>query len=402
MPATLHYKYLIIGAGMTADAAVRGIRESDSEGTIGLIGAEEEGPYDRPPLTKGLWKGKPVSKIWRGTEGKGADLHLGRRAMVVDPQGKSVTDDQSTVYTYDRLLLATGGTPRRLPIGADNIIYYRTLDDYRHLRALADRDQDLLVIGAGFIGTEIAAALNMNGRQVTMLFPEAMIGARVFPQDLAQFVHEYYVQRGVRLLPGHTVSGIDRQGDEQLLVKTQDLEDHPGPELVEAGVIAGLGIQPNVALAESAGIKTENGILVDESLRTNLPDIYAAGDVANFYNPALDRRLRVEHEDNANTMGLMAGRSMAGQPIRYDHLPFFYSDMFDLGYEAVGELDARLETFGDWQEPLHKGVVYYLRDGRVRGVLLWNIFGQVEAASNLIAEPGPFSPQNLKGRLHGA
>jgi len=134
-------------------------------------------------------------------------------------------------------------------------------------------------------------------------------------------------------------------------------------------------------------------------LRTSHPDIYAAGDVANFHNPLLTQRLRVEHEDNANTMGRLAGQAMAGRSVNYDHLPFFYSDLFDLGYEAVGETDSRLETVADWKEPLHEGVIYYLTEGRVRGVLLWNVWEQVDAARRLIAEPGPFNAHDLKGRL---
>ena len=148
-----------------------------------------------------------------------------------------------------------------------------------------------------------------------------------------------------------------------------------------------------------ADLEVEDGIVVDEFLRTRQPDIYAAGDVAAFYNPALGKRIRVEHEDNANTMGKLAGRSMAGQPEKYHHLPFFYSDMFELGYEAVGELDANLQTVADWQEPNQRGVIYYLDQQRVRGVLLWNVWNQVEAARQLIAAPGPFTAANLNGRL---
>jgi NADPH-dependent 2,4-dienoyl-CoA reductase/sulfur reductase-like enzyme len=172
-----------------------------------------------------------------------------------------------------------------------------------------------------------------------------------------------------------------------------------GRELLVDGVIAGLGIEPNKALAAAAGLEVDNGIVVDALLRTRHPDIYAAGDVANFYNPALGKRIRVEHEDNANTMGKHAGRNMAGEQASYDYLPFFYSDLFDLGYEAVGELDARSTIVADWKEPYREGVVYYLQDGRVRGVLLWNVWGQVDAARQLIAEPGPFRPDDLRGRL---
>jgi len=143
----------------------------------------------------------------------------------------------------------------------------------------------------------------------------------------------------------------------------------------------------------------DNGIVVDEFLRTSNPNIYAAGDVATFFNPALGKRMRAEHEDNANTMGGQAGRNMAGPPQPYHHLPFFYSDLFEFGYEAVGELDSRLETFADWKQPNKEGVIYYLQNKRVRGVLLWNVWGHVEAARRLIAEPGPFHAENLKGRL---
>ena len=157
-------------------------------------------------------------------------------------------------------------------------------------------------------------------------------------------------------------------------------------------------------MSPAAGIDHENGILVDEYLHTSQADIFAAGDVANFYNPALDKRMRVEHEDNAYTMGQVAGRNMARQALgqeeeRYDHLPFFYSDLFDFGYEAVGELNSSLDTFADWQDQFQKGVIYYLKDSRVRGVLLWNVWGQVGAARKLIAESGPFKPEDLHGRL---
>jgi 3-phenylpropionate/trans-cinnamate dioxygenase ferredoxin reductase subunit len=163
--------------------------------------------------------------------------------------------------------------------------------------------------------------------------------------------------------------------------------------------VAGIGIAPNTALAESAGAKVGDGIEVDDLLRTSVPDVYAAGDVASFPSPTLGRRLRVEHEDNANTMGRAAGRNMAGAAEAYTHLPFFYSDLFDLGYEAVGEVDARLGTVPDWKTPFREGVVYYLRDRRVRGVLLWNVWGQVDAARALLAEPGPVEPKHLVGRL---
>jgi 3-phenylpropionate/trans-cinnamate dioxygenase ferredoxin reductase subunit len=394
-----NYTYLIVGGGMTAAAAVQGIREVDPSGPIGLLSAEAHPPYNRPPLSKGLWKGKPLEKIWRHTgERQGVTLHPGRTARHLDPKNKRVTDDQGTVYGYDKLLLATGGTPRRLPFGGEEIIYFRTLDDYQRLRDLTRQGRRFAVIGGGFIGSEVAAALAMNGQEVVMAFPEEGIGRRTFPPDLAAFLNDYYRQKGVEVLAGELAAGLETRGGCSVL-KVRSARGQEEREIEADGVVAGIGIQPNVELARAAGLEVEDGIRVDASLRTSQPDVFAAGDVANFANPALGRRLRVEHEDNANTMGSLAGQAMAGKAVAYDHLPFFYSDLFELGYEAVGEVDSRLETVADWKEPYRKGVVYYLRDGRVRGVLLWNVWEQVDAARKLIAEPGPFRPEQLKGRL---
>ncbi len=388
-----HYQYLIIGGGMTADAAAHGIREVDSKGSIGIISSETDAPYNRPPLTKALWKGEPLDSVWRHTETEKVELHLARTAQNLDPKRKIVTDDQKNTYTYDKLLLATGGTVRTLAFGDDDIIYFRTLKDYQRLRALTGKGQKFAVIGGGFIGSEIAAALALNKKAVTMIFPGSGICNRVLPPDLSKFVTDFYRQKGVELVTGESVSSLERRGT-QFALKTKS-----GREIVVDGVVAGLGITPNVDLAQAAGLAVENGIITDEFLRTNDPNIFAAGDVAAFFNPSLAKRMRVEHEDNANTMGKLAGRNMAGKSEPYHHLPMFYSDLFELGYEAVGELDSRLETFADWKEPNKEGVIYYLKDNRVRGVLLWNVWGQVDTARALIAEPGSFTAANLKGRL---
>ena len=388
-------KYLIIGGGMTADAAVHGIREADKSGTIVVLAAEKHAPYDRPPLSKKLWQGKPLDSIWRRTGEAGVDLRLNTAATDGDASKKTVTDSRGRTYAYEKLLLATGGTPRRLPGAYAEVIYFRTLDDYQYLRKHALPGTTVAVIGGGFIGSEIAAALTLNGCRVTMIFPDRGIGAHVYPAALSDFISGYYRDKGVTLRAGESVQAIEKSGT-KFSVRTDK-----GEPVAADVVVAGIGIEPDVTLARRLGLKVDNGVVVDEFLRASPPDVYAAGDVANFYNPALDRRMRVEHEDNANTMGAMAGRNMAGSEERYHHLPYFYSDLFDLGYEAVGTLDTRLEIFEDWKEPFREGVVYYLKDGRVRGVLLWNVWEQVEAARALIGTPDRFTTASLKRRIGG-
>jgi len=391
------YKYLIVGGGMAGDAAVQGIREADPNGSVGVIGAEPHRPYDRPPLSKGLWKDKPPKTIDRPAAANGADLKLGVRIERLDPASKRVTGADGASFEYERLLLATGGSPRRLAFGEDAIIYFRTRDDYDRLRAMSDRGGRFAVIGGGFIGSEIAAALKTNGSEVVMAFPGRGIGDRIFPADLSQFLNGYFREKGVEVLSGVEAIGLE-PGTGRRALMVRDVGTSEVRRLEVDGIVAGIGIEPEVGLAKSASLDVEDGIRVNASLQTSDPNIYAAGDVARFHNPALGDWLRVEHEDNANTMGRMAGLSMAGQAVRYDHLPFFYSDLFELGYEAVGITDSRLETIVDWKEPYREGVVYYMREGRVRGALLWNVWEQVDAARRLIAEPGPFAPEVLRGR----
>jgi NADPH-dependent 2,4-dienoyl-CoA reductase/sulfur reductase-like enzyme len=386
-----NYDYLIVGGGMTAAAAADGIREVDADGSIGMFTSEPDPPYNRPPLSKALWKGKGLETIWRKT--KKVHLHVASTISRLAPSEHRVMCADGTAYDYGKLLLATGGMPRRLPFEHDAIIYFRTLADYRRLRTLTATGSRFAVVGGGFIGSEIAAALAIAGKEVVMIFTGTDVCGRIFPRALAEFVSGYYRKKGIKLLPGEKVVAVETRGTQQVLTTAG------GQEISVDGVVAGIGLEPNIALAEAAGIKTDNGIVVDPILRANQPDIYAAGDVASFYNPALKTHVRVEHEDNANSMGGMAGRNMAGKSERYDHLPSFYSDLFDLGYEAVGQVDARLDTFADWKQPNKEGVIYYLDNGRVRGVLLWNVWGKVEAAGELIAQAQPLTAEVLKSLL---
>ena len=388
------YKYLIAGGGLAGDAAVRGIRELDTDGSIGLVSMEPDPPYMRPNLSKGLWKGRPMEKVWRSTQSLGAEILLNRTVTQLDPKTKSLHDDKGEEYTFDKLLIATGGRPIRLPFGGDDIIYFRDLQDYRRLRALAETKESFLVIGGGFTGSEIAAALTMAGRKVTMVFMEEAIGANIFPKDLANFLNDFYRGKGVNVVPANSITNMEKKG-ERFTVRTKS-----GRAFDVDGVVGGLGIRPNLELAREAGLTVENGIVVNNKLEASAPDIYAAGDVAMFHHTALDKFMRVEHEDNALRMGKLAGRNMVGANEIYSHIPMFYSDLFELSYEAVGELSSTLETVSDWQEPFKKGEVYYLDGGRVRGVLLWNVWQKVEAARALLLEPGPFKANDLIGKIN--
>ena len=314
------YDYLIVGGGMTAAAAADGIREVDATGSIGIISAEPDAPYNRPPLSKGLWKGDALESVWRKSADKLRTLHLARVVEKILPAQKQVIDSAGETFSYRKLLLATGGSPRRLPFEDSEIIYFRTLSDYQRLRRLTETGGRFAIIGGGFIGTEIAAALAANGKTVVVIFPGQEIGERLFPSSLARHVSAVYRDKGVQLVPGEKVVAIEAQG-EQRMVRTAS-----GREIVVDGVVAGIGLEPNIKLAQNAGLSTNNGIVVDEFLCTSKADMYAAGDVAEFYNPTLGIRMRVEHEDNANSMGRLAGRNMAGMLKAYDHLPAFYSD----------------------------------------------------------------------------
>ena len=366
-------KYLIIGAGMTGDMAAKGIREHDSDGSITMIGADPHPPYKRPLLTKGLWQGAPEEKLWR-EPAEGLELVTGRRIVSLDLAGHTAADDAGEEYGWEKLLLATGARPREVP-GADGVVWFRTLDDYHHVPDIAGEGAHVVVIGGGFIGSELAASLVGNGARVTMLFPEPGIGHRLFPAGLSASVTDYSREKGVDVRAGEMVSAASGNR-----VETQS-----GLELEADAVVAGLGVIADTELAEAAGLEVNDGIVVDEYGRVpGHDDVFAAGDVARFPVTALGIALRIEHEDHANSHGHAVGANMAGAEAPYEHLPFFYSDLFDLGYEAVGLVDSRLEAVEDWQEPYRKGVVTFVEDGRPRGVLLWNVWDKLDEARDLI------------------
>jgi 3-phenylpropionate/trans-cinnamate dioxygenase ferredoxin reductase component len=394
------YDYLIAGGGRAAVAAVEGIRELDQSGSILVVGAEAHLPYDRPPLSKQLWTGKKtVDEIFVHDAGyferENVDFATSERVIEVRPADKAVVTDQGRSESYGKLLLATGGTPRRLRIpgaGLEGVVYYRTLDDYNAL-SRDPKGKSILVVGGGFIGSEIAAALNQRGARVTMVFPGRYLCEHVFSAALASSIQSQYEKRGIRILSENVLTSIARKKG-GLVAHTQH-----GERIECDTIVVGAGVEPGVELAIGAGLTVQNGIEVNEQLESSVRGIYAAGDNASFPYQALGKQMRVEHWDNALAQGKTAGRNMAGAGEPYTYMPYFFSDLFDFGYEAVGDVNSSLTTFPDWEVENETGVVYYLARGRVRGVMLCNIWGKLDEARTLIRSGVGVSERDLRGAV---
>ncbi|WP_110598920.1 NAD(P)/FAD-dependent oxidoreductase [Salinicola lusitanus] len=391
------YDYLIVGAGMVAANAVEGIRERDAEGTIGILGAEPNGPVTRPALSKKLWTDPDFGydKIWMQPEQHaGTTLHTDTRVTAIDRQQRTVTTSSGDTFGYGRLLLATGGAPVTIDLpSSEHVRYFRTVEDYDCLRRLADQGLHVAVVGGSYIGTELAAALVQNGCRVTLIHPEDVLGGAMFPPGVADRLHRAYLDAGVTLLGGRKVTG-GREEDGSVTLALDD-----GASLEADAAIFGLGVEPCVALAEEAGLETDGGILVDARLTTADEAIFAAGDVATYPDRILGR-WHAEHVDNANQMGQTVGRIMAGSDETYDHTPYFYSNVFDFAWKAVGHMDSSLDIVEDANPDSGRGVYYYLEDGKVAGVLLLNLDAdRLDEAREVLADSSPQRVETLVGRI---
>lgn len=395
------YKYVIVGGGLAGASAVEGIRELDPDGTILLLGGEPHLPYHRPPLSKGLWfKKKQVGDIFVKDSawyaGNGVRMALNTSAASLDCKNNVVRDRTGNEYFYEKLLLATGGIPRRLQIpGGDmpEIYYYRTLTDYLSLEQQIEAGMPVLVIGGGFIGSEMAAALHTAGARVTMLFSGPYMCRQLFIESLGRAITDGYKGRDIEILAEDEPVSITRNGG-IFITRTRN-----GREVRSLMVIAGIGIAPEMELAKGAGLGTGDGIIVNERLETSVPNVYAAGDNAYFPYQALGVSRRVEHWDNALNQGKQAGRNMAGAGEPYTYMPYFFSDLFEFGYEAVGDLRAKLMTVAHWEKENDTGVVYYMEDGIVRGVMLCNIWEKVDMARELIRRKERIPAAELAGAI---
>ena len=387
------YPYVIVGGGLCAASAVEGIRSRDRDGKILLLSRENNAPYNRPPLTKGLWSGKdsrdnlPVYPDTFYRENN-VELALRREIVEIDPSSREVWDDRGASIGYEQLLLATGGRPRLLEVPGGTgpgVQYYRTLDDYLRLEGQVGHVQHVLLVGAGFIGLELAASLRGKNCEVTIVYPEEYPLRRVIPRDLGMFLAEFYRDKGVETISGESVTGIEEEGG-LIVARTA-----AGNQITTQLVVCGVGMVPNTDLGDAAGLEGDRGIEVDEYGRTSDPRVFAAGDVAEYPLLALGMRTRTEHEDHARMHGKVVGANMAGAQQKYDHIPMFYSDMFELGWEAVGDLSPHHQTEAVWKEEFREGVIYYLSEGVVVGALMWNVWGQVDRAREIIRAQQPMT-----------
>ena len=380
--------YVVVGAGLAGAKAVEALREHGFGGRIVLLGAEEHRPYERPPLSKDYLLGKVErEKAFVHPQGWYAEHDVDFRPRMevtgVDRGAHEVVTSGGDRLVYDKLLLATGSTPRRLPVpGADHaaVSYLRTIDDSERIKAALQPDARIAIIGGGWIGLEVAAAARAAGAQVTVLEGAAMPLLRVLGPEVATVFADLHRAHGVDLRCEISVTGIETSDDGAALVRLGD-EDGIAADLV----VVGVGIAPNTGLAEEAGLTVDNGVVVDEHLRSSDPDIFAAGDVANAYHPVLKRQLRVEHWANALNQPDVAARSMLGEDASYDRMPYFFTDQYDLGMEYFGFADPE-----DCDEVVLRGDVaglafaaFWLRSGHVLAGLHVNQWDDADAVKAL-------------------
>jgi len=387
--------YVIAGASLAGAKAAETLRDEGFDGDIVLIGAEQERPYERPPLSKGYLLGSDSrdsvyvhAADWYAEHG--VDLREGVTVTAIDRSARTLATSSGAQVSYDRLLLATGASPRRLDFpGSDReeVLYLRTLGDSDRLRSAFQRGIRVVVAGAGWIGLETAAAARTAECPVTVLEPQpGALHDQVGPELGAVFADL------------HRAHGVEfRFGEKAVEFRPGMVITSGGAQIPADVLVVGIGAAPNDDLAARAGLETGNGVLTDEALHTSDPDIFAAGDVANSVNPLLGRRVRVEHWANALNGGPAAARSMLGQPVRYDQVPYFYSDQYDLGMECAG-----LPSPGRYDQVLYRGnqatrefIAFWLSGGAViagMNVNVWDVNDDIQA---LIRAARPVDPARL-------
>jgi NADPH-dependent 2,4-dienoyl-CoA reductase/sulfur reductase-like enzyme len=381
-------RYCIVGGGAAAAAAIEGIRTHDPTGDILMLSRENHRPYRRPLLTKELLLGTatldrlPLHPDEWYAEQK-VDVRLRHEDIEVDAENGRLWDERGERIEFGDLLLATGCRPRRLHAEGSEISsvrYFRDLEDYLDLESRLDRVQHITMVGGGFTSIEMSAALRARGKEITLVVPDEYPLHRLLPRDLGGPLLDYLREMGVETVSGDTLVKIEEMNG---LVHARTLL---GNEIDTQLVLVDQGGEPLADLAEAAGIAIDDGIVVDEFGRSSSPHVWAAGDVAEYPCLALNVIMRVEGSDHAEQHGRVVGANMAGANEPYTHLPFKWFRVGDLQFEGVGELWARLDTEIVWMQPGREGVVFYLRDDVIRGVLLINVSERLEWARGLIRD----------------
>jgi 3-phenylpropionate/trans-cinnamate dioxygenase ferredoxin reductase subunit len=376
--------FIIVGASLTGAKAAEELRARGFDGRVVLIGSEPERPYERPPLTKDYLRGeseRDKDHVHEAGYYAEHDIELltGTTATAIDPGASRVTLDDGRELRYDRLLLATGAEPRRIPVpGAelDGVHYLRTLADCDVLRERLDAGGRLVVVGAGWIGSEVAASARQRGLEVTLIDPLALPNERVFGSEIGSFYRDVHAQQGIDLALGDGVAAFEGDG------AVARVRTSSGRAIECDFAVVGIGVLPRVGLAQDAGLEVDNGVVVDEKLQSSAPNVFAAGDVANAWHPFYAQRIRVEHWANALNQGPAAARAMLGEPVSYDEIPYFYSDQYDVGMEYSGHAP-------QWDEVVFRGdrdsgefIAFWLRDGHVAAgmnVNVWDVNEHVQA-----------------------
>lgn len=380
--------FVIVGAGLAGAKTAEHLRSEGFDGHVTLIGDESSRPYERPPLSKELLQGtgdaeKAFVHPQQWYADNQVDLMLDAPAVALAPADHVLTLAGATEVQFDKLAITTGATPRRLRIpGADlsGIHYLRKLEDAQRIHEAFGQAGSIVIVGAGWIGLEVAAAARSAGVEVTVLeaasLPLLTVGPRV-----ARVFADLHREHGVDLRVNATVDSFVGDGAHVTGVRLAD-----GEVLTADAVIVGVGAAPNTALAESAGLEVDNGIVADEHLRTSHPDVFAAGDVVNAFHPFLGRRLRVEHWANALNQPAVVAAGMLGREAVYDRLPYFYTDQYDLGMEFVGHVDlatdAQVIVRGD--EAAREFIAFWVSDERVLAGINVNVWDVVDPVRALI------------------
>jgi 3-phenylpropionate/trans-cinnamate dioxygenase ferredoxin reductase subunit len=390
-------QFVVIGAGLAGGRAVETLRQEGFDGRIILVGAEKDRPYERPPLSKTVLLGTtPAEKAFLRPHDyyveQNIELRLGTSAMRLASEERLVELSDGTRLPYDKLLIANGVKVRRLTtpgIDLTGVYYLRTIDDARAIRDAAASARRVVVIGAGFIGAEVAAVCRVRGIEVTVLEVLPVPLQRALGDEVGLIYAEIHREHGVDLRLGVGVAAFQGDGRlERIVTSTGDVVD------CEVAVV-GVGVEPDVAWLEGSGLTIANGIVVDEFSRTNLPDIFAAGDVASWWHPGLEEWLRVEHYENAQNQGVAAAKSMLGILEPYAPVNFFWSDQYDLTLQYVGHATGQDVVVFRGDVANRKFLAFYLRDGKIHAALGINRFRDVNAARKLIRDRVPVTAAQL-------